>query len=291
MLDSLDEARCRCACEVIARKIVGPRLSMGISPKKEFRSGHLTTEADLEIEIEIRNYLRENFPECGFVGEELPPQKPDNTYVWVVDPIDGTEAFVAGVPLYGTLLTLIHQGRDGVRRPEFGAIYVPIGDHLIVGNRTVTTVNDEIVKFGHSDFGEARIILGGLKEAASNIPRKAWDALLSLVASCESCQTWGDCLGFLSMIRGVASLRIEFGLGLEDVAVLEPVVLGAGGFVSDARGQTLTSVMTSLVSLADKSADFTSVIASSEALHVKAITVLGIRESEKENFSDGVKCG
>ncbi|RYI91347.1 MAG: histidinol phosphate phosphatase, partial [Acetobacteraceae bacterium] len=68
------------------------------------------TEADRQAELTMRALLRERFPDHGIWGEEFGPDRADAEYLWVLDPIDGTRAFVTGRPLFGTLIGLLHHG-------------------------------------------------------------------------------------------------------------------------------------------------------------------------------------
>jgi fructose-1,6-bisphosphatase/inositol monophosphatase family enzyme len=73
--------------------------------------GSPVTNVDLEVERAVREQLQRLVPAHGIRGEELPPAKPDAEYVWIVDPLDGTREFIQGLPLFGFLLALTHQGR------------------------------------------------------------------------------------------------------------------------------------------------------------------------------------
>src|SRR5690606_30548125 len=79
------------------------------------------TVADREAERAMRKILAERFPDHGIIGEEWGAERPEAEWVWVLDPIDGTRAFVTGNPLFGTLVALAHRGR-----PFLGVIEMPI---------------------------------------------------------------------------------------------------------------------------------------------------------------------
>ena len=69
------------------------------------------TRADRDAEAAMRRLIAERFPDHGVIGEEYGEDRPDAEYVWVLDPVDGTRAFVAGLPLWTTLIALRHEGR------------------------------------------------------------------------------------------------------------------------------------------------------------------------------------
>jgi myo-inositol-1(or 4)-monophosphatase len=110
------------------------------------------TEADRAAERAMRGLLRERFPGDGILGEEFGPERADAEWLWVLDPIDGTRAFVTGRPLFGTLIALLHRGR-----PVLGVI-----DQPGIGERWVG-VAGEPTRF--------RSPLGGTRAAA---PAPAW---------------------------------------------------------------------------------------------------------------------
>ena len=86
------------------------------------------TEADRGAEAAMRRRIEARFPDHGVVGEEYGADRPDAEFVWVLDPVDGTRAFVAGLPLWTTLIGLTHQGR-----PVVGAVAQPYLDEVFLG--------------------------------------------------------------------------------------------------------------------------------------------------------------
>ena len=88
-----------------------------------FRS---VTEADRAAEAVMRRLIKASFPQHGIVGEEFGSEREDAEYVWVLDPIDGTKSFIAGFPIWGTLIALLHKGT-----PVFGMMHQPyIGERF-----------------------------------------------------------------------------------------------------------------------------------------------------------------
>src|SRR5882757_3019764 len=75
------------------------------------------TAADKGAEAAIRALISEHYPQHGVIGEEYGEDRPDAEFVWVLDPVDGTRAFIAGLPVWTTLIGLRHQGR-----PVLGSI-------------------------------------------------------------------------------------------------------------------------------------------------------------------------
>src|SRR5258706_2932100 len=87
------------------------------------------TEADKGAERAIRTLISERYPDHGVIGEEYGEDRPDAEWVWVLDPVDGTRAFIAGLPLWTTLIGLRHQGK-----PVLGSIGQSFLGELYIGH-------------------------------------------------------------------------------------------------------------------------------------------------------------
>lgn len=280
-----DETRCRTACEHIAHAIVRPLIAryygnatVRVDTKHD---GTVATSADVAIEHEIRAFLSETFPDFGVVGEELGGQRTREEYVWTIDPIDGTEAFVEGLPLFGTLLAVVHQTSEGARVPALGAVYLPIQDRLIVGNGRETTIDGCVVLLSAlSSARQTRLILGNISTIARVVPERAHAGLMRVAQDFQSSYTWGDCLGYLDMLEGRAHARIEANLGVDDIAPLEPIFLGAGGLATTFDGTSFADALSELPDLADPAASFCSISAVTRELH--ATLVQSLTDSEAQ---------
>jgi fructose-1,6-bisphosphatase/inositol monophosphatase family enzyme len=212
------------------------------------------------------------------VGEELPPVGTRNEHVWTIDPLDGTEAFAAGLPLFGTLLAVVKQQSDRTRVPILGAIYLPVEDSLVIGTRNETTMNGTIVRMpAPPPRAERRLILGDVAALARNTTLDAQRRVLSLARQFRSAQTWSDCVGYAHMLEGKAHARIEAGLGVDDIAPLEPIFLGAGGVATTLEGTSLSAALSALPDLGDSTASFAIVCAVDRDLHQDLMTGLGLR--------------
>ncbi|MGA7428790.1 MAG: inositol monophosphatase family protein, partial [Rhodoplanes sp.] len=87
------------------------RTSLSIDDKSAGGVFDPVTAADRAAELAMRALIRSNFPEHGIVGEEFGAEQADAEFVWVLDPIDGTKAFITGLPIFGTLIALLHHGK------------------------------------------------------------------------------------------------------------------------------------------------------------------------------------
>ncbi len=183
----------------------------------------------------MRAVLTERFPEHGIIGEELEPLRPDARLQWVLDPVDGTRAFITGRPLFGTLVSLLDEGR-----PILGLI-----DQPITGERWIGAA------------GRPTTFRGGYGRAGCRICPRLADAELSCtspdIATPDQAEafrrvqraakrtSWGgDCYGYGLIALGGIDAIVEPGLKLWDWAALVPVIEGAGGLVRTWRGAPLT---------------------------------------------------
>jgi histidinol phosphatase-like enzyme (inositol monophosphatase family) len=190
------------------------------------------TIADREAEAAMRALLTEHVPQHGVFGEEHGAVRTDADYVWVLDPIDGTKAFITGLPIFGTLIALLHRGK-----PVLGVIDQPIlGERWlgVAGERS--TFNGRPIQvracpdLAHAYmYSTAPIMFGG--DIA-----KRHEALAQRV---KLFRWGGDCYAYGLLASGHVDLVVENSLKLYDFAALVPVVKGAGGLITDWNGAEL----------------------------------------------------
>ena len=190
------------------------------------------TAADRASEAAMRTIIEAERPDDGIIGEEFGRVREGARYVWVLDPIDGTRAFIAGRPLFGTLIALLDDGK-----PVLGVIDQPIiGDRWVGAEHRPTLFNGEPARTRPClELAAARI--------ATTSPQ-AFDA--AAFAKFEqlrprTCDTLygGDCYNYGLLASGHLDLVVEAGLQLYDFAALVPVVEGAGGRMTDWEGRSL----------------------------------------------------
>ena len=194
------------------------------------------TEADRQAELAIRALLRARFPDHGIWGEEFGPEKADADYLWVLDPIDGTRAFVTGRPLFGTLIGLLHHGR-----PVLGMIDQPVTGERWLG------VEGEPTRFRSPLGGTASCrpcaSLGNAELSCTSpdmfepADRPGFERLRAAARRI----TWGgDCYAYGLLALGLVDVVCESTMKPWDWAALVPVVAGAGGSVTGWDGKPLT---------------------------------------------------
>lgn len=204
------------------------------------------TEADRNTEIDFRKKLSALFPDDGVIGEEFSDQNTRSSdYTWTIDPIDGTRAFVHGVPFYGTMVGL-SKGEEII----FGAIsYHSMGEVLyaIKGEGTFWKSKfDEkfqrVQVSNTSKMNEAVLCISGEEYFAM---ANKTDFLNSLKSDVKMTRTWGDCYGYCLMARGKVDLMIDPLLHEWDIVPLKIIIEEAGGQFLNVDGEQTSHLSTS----------------------------------------------
>jgi histidinol phosphatase-like enzyme (inositol monophosphatase family) len=190
------------------------------------------TQADRAAEAAMRAILEAERPGDGIIGEEYGTVRESAERQWVLDPIDGTRSFIAGRPIFGTLIALMESGR-----PVLGVIDQPIARERWIGARyQPTTLNGVAVTTrACTELAQAYLATTG--------PNHFADAELArfdqVRAHAKGALYGGDCYNYALLASGHLDLVIESGLKLYDFAALVPVVEGAGGRMCDWHGARL----------------------------------------------------
>ena len=192
------------------------------------------TEADRAAEAAMRAILEAELPDDGIQGEEYGLRKPGAGRRWVLDPIDGTTSFIAGRPIFGTLIALLEDGW-----PVLGVIDQPIlGERWVGAVGRGTTFNGQPARTApRSELGDA-VLATTTPHQFSGQEVDHFMALAKAVA--ERKIIWGgDCYNYGLLASGHVDVVCEAGLKLHDFAALVPVVEGAGGTMCDWNGEPL----------------------------------------------------
>lgn len=187
------------------------------------------TIADRGAEELMRASIAKKFPTHGIVGEEFGNERADAEWVWVLDPIDGTKAFVTGVPLWGTLIALLHRGQ-----PVLGCIHQPVLRQLMIGDGVTTTLDGERVRCRPTTrVKESTLLTSDTLNLARYQDGPACDRLL---VRARLVRTWADCYGYFLLASGYADICLDPIMNPWDIAALVPIVRGAGGVITDWSG-------------------------------------------------------
>lgn len=188
------------------------------------------TEGDRAAENAIRDLIDATYPDHAILGEELAPKTAESRYRWVIDPIDGTRAFILGLPTWGTLI-----GLEIDDQPTIGLMNQPFtGDRFW---------SDGEASYFRRGSGETRRLATRatvkLSEAqmASTHPEMFADGLEAAVyqaasQAARSCRLGTDCFGYALLAAGFIDLVVEAGLQPYDIVALIPIVEHAGGVVT-----------------------------------------------------------
>ncbi|MBI4626702.1 MAG: histidinol-phosphatase [Verrucomicrobia bacterium] len=187
------------------------------------------TAADRGAEELMRDRIAQRFPGHGIIGEEFGSAHADAEFVWMLDPIDGTKAFITGVPLWGTLIALLHCGQ-----PVLGCIHQPVLGQLMLGDGAATTLNGRPVRCrACAGVEDATVLYSDPLTPARHQDGSAFDAF---ARRAKLVRTWGDCYGYLLVAAGWADAMLDPIMNPWDIAALVPVIRGAGGAITDWHG-------------------------------------------------------
>ncbi len=191
------------------------------------------TETDKAVEKAIRDLIEAVFPDHGIIGEELGELRADAEFVWVLDPIDGTKAFLAGIPVFGTLIAL---ARDGV--PVLGVIDQPNSAERWIGADGVpTTLNGRPIQVrACPDLADAMICTAS-PEYYEGEDLAAFERLRAAV---KWAVYGGSCYAHGLLAGGSVDLGLEAQVEPFDYCALVPIIRNAGGVATDWDGNPIT---------------------------------------------------
>jgi myo-inositol-1(or 4)-monophosphatase len=190
------------------------------------------TAADRAAENAMRALIRKHFPAHGILGEEYESENPDAEYVWVLDPIDGTKSFIAGMVAWGTLIGLCRLGE-----PVYGMMHQPFTRERFFGDGGAARYR------GPAGNRELRVrSCDSLKDAvmfttSPLLMNEADRARFKRVEDKVKLSRYGgDCYAYCMLAAGQIDLIVETELKTHDIVALIPIINGAGGIVTTWEG-------------------------------------------------------
>jgi myo-inositol-1(or 4)-monophosphatase len=210
------------------------RRSLRVTNKTAGAGFDPVTAADKAAERAIRAAIAKRFPDHGILGEEFAAVEGSGRHRWVIDPIDGTRAFIMGSPLWGTLIGLL----DG-RKPVLGIMDQPFtrerfwGDGRTAHMRGPDGRSRRIRTRGGRGLAEA-VVTSTDPDMFAGPPERA--AFARVKARVRMTRFGGDCYGYCLLAAGFTDVVIEVGLKPHDIVALIPIIEGAGGRVSTWEG-------------------------------------------------------
>jgi histidinol-phosphatase len=229
-LDAAEEAA------AIARDLYRHNLTVRVKADKS-----PVTEADVRCEVAIREILEARFPDHGFYGEETGSRNTLAESVWLVDPIDGTKAFVREYPMFSTQIALMRRGEI-----VLGVSNAPVYGELAYAERgRGAYLNGTPLKVsGVRSIDDAALSAGNLKSLAGG-PR--WTRYGSLVSRVNRIRGYGDFLHYHLLAAGKIDAVIESDVNILDIAACVAIVTEAGGRFTDLAGAPITTQSASVL--------------------------------------------
>jgi histidinol-phosphatase len=214
------------------------------------------TEADVRCEIAIREILEARFPSHGFFGEETGSRDVNADNLWLVDPIDGTKAFVREYPLFSTQIALMRGGEI-----VLGVSSAPVYGEVACAERGWGAyLNGRRIAVSEvATLESAALSSGNMKTLASG---NRWARYGELVARVNRIRGYGDFLHYHLLASGKIDAVIETDVNILDIAACVAIVSEAGGRFTDFHGAPITL-------------QSTSVLATNGRLHAPIMTALG----------------
>ena len=201
----------------------------GVGETRKSHKFDPVTEADKGAERAIRELIDARYPDHGVLGEEE-QEKPGDHLTWVIDPIDGTRAFITGLPLWGTLIAL----NDGTR-PVIGIMNQPITGERFLGTPKGAWLNGEALSVRPCESLEQSILFSTDPDMFEKEGERA--AFERVEAAVRLRRFGGDCYSYCMLAHGLIDLVIESDLQPYDIQALIPIVEGAGGIVTSWDGE------------------------------------------------------
>lgn len=214
------------------------------------------TAADREVETMLRKLIEAVYPDHGIIGEEFGNIRTSSPFQWVIDPIDGTHAFIAGQPTFTTLIAL---AKDGV--PILGVIDQPISKERWLGVMGEATTRNGAP--AHTSRC-ASLAKAAIATTSTNYftPEQA-TSFERLKRACGHVTLGGDAYLYAGLASGKMDIVVDAGLKPYDFCALKPVVEGAGGIITDWNGKPL-----------NVASDGRVIAAANEELHKAALHLL-----------------
>ena len=219
----------------VSGKAIMPFFRTGMVPADKSRGEAAfdpVTEADKASEAVMRQLIKRTFPSHGIIGEEYGEERTDAEFVWVLDPIDGTRAFISGLPLWGTLIGLTRMGE-----PCYGMMHQPFTGERFFGDggaahwrgtggeRLLRTRACDDLASATLSTTSPRLFAGADLEAFERVEREV-----------RLTRFGCDCYAYCMVAAGQMDVVIETGLKPYDIVALVPIVEGAGGVVTTWTG-------------------------------------------------------
>jgi inositol-phosphate phosphatase / L-galactose 1-phosphate phosphatase / histidinol-phosphatase len=194
--------------------------------------GSPVTDVDKATEACIRAIIADRHPDHGIIGEEGEPVSPDAEFVWVIDPIDGTLPFIAGIPVFGTLIALMHDNT-----PLLGVVDMPMTGERWLGRQGMETLRNGVPVRTRACRDLSAALMSTSNQdyyGPDNI-----DVLTRMKAATRLAVYGGSCMSYAQLATGRIDVSFDVRFGIHDYLALATVIQGAGGIITDWNGEAL----------------------------------------------------
>lgn len=220
------------------------------------------TEVDEAAEAVIKKTLRKAFPDHGFYGEESGQDHLDAEYLWLVDPIDGTKAFVRGYPIFSVQIALMRRGQLVLGVSQAPCWNGGAGETVHAVKGKGAWMGRERLRVSKiSDLAKATLSTGNLAALAAS---PSWSTLGETIPKLHRIRGYGDFLHYHYLASGKVDAVVESNVNILDIAALTVIVREAGGTFTDLAG-------------GEVGLRTTSVLAANRALHPQLLRTLSYR--------------
>jgi histidinol-phosphatase len=190
------------------------------------------TAADRAAERVIVDILQQAFPDYGVLGEEFGARPGRVNARWIIDPIDGTQNFIRGIPYFATLIGLEEAGEITT-----GVMYAPAEDDLLYaakGAGAFANAGERLTVSSIADLAQATMLHGGLDVL---LHAGYWESLTALVRATRRQRGFGDYFAHAFVCRGQAEVMLETDIKPWDLAPIKIIIEEAGGRLTDFAGE------------------------------------------------------
>jgi len=215
-----------------AREIIneGYKKKKKINEKKVKDKTDVFTQSDLKLERKIKSLIKLNYPSHNIVGEETGKINKKSLYTWIIDPIDGTKAFISGIPVFSFLLSLNYKNKYLLGLADF-----PVLNERYWNDEKDAFLNDCKISTNHKKKISSCIM-------ACTDPNmfKNFEEINNKILKKFKVIRWGtDALGYMKCAEGIIDVVIERDIKIWDIAAVSPIIEAAGGCISTWDGKPI----------------------------------------------------
>ena len=231
-------------------------------------AGNVVTESDIRAETEIIRIILSQFPHHGILAEETKSSGiPDNEYIWIIDPLDGSKNYSKGLPIYSISIALFYQNQ-----PISAVIFVPNLDQLFVANEHGAYLNEKPLKVSQTTLLNKSLLASGYPYAVKENPLNCMEVENAMIQTEAQVNNLGTSVLHLAYVAaGLFDGQFHAGLRTWDIAAASLMIRHAGGKLTDWEGKPINFL----------TLDSIDVLASNGKIHTPLLTK--IKETRQKN--------